>query len=166
MSNSSVRYNSYNRNSKIIVKVALADLYEAQEIELNESCEALTRRSVNENRILAKVLTLAEEYGANGEEIHRWLSHFHVDEYDVEVSQYYWNGYYEGQPLADRIHSSEWFEALSNKDRRAVGQAMAQLCDLPKGWLRSCVYARTRGIEVESPTISWRFTNQDAAQPP
>lgn len=161
MSKSAVRYNSYNRNSKIIVKAALADLYEAQEIELNESCEALTRRAMNENRILAKVLSLAEDYGAS-EEIH-WLDNFNVDEYDVECSQYYWGEYFEGQPMADRLHSSEWFEHLSNQDRRAIGQAMSQLCDLPKEWLRSCVYARTRGIEVESPTISWRFTNQDAA---
>ena len=163
MSNSAVRFNSYNRSNKIIVSSALAEAYENEEITLQEEQDALLRRVKNENRILAKVLTLAEEYGANGEEIHHWLSHFSVDEYDVETSQYYWDGYFEGQPLADRLHSSEWFEALSNSDRRAIGQAMAQLCNLPKGWLRSCVYARTRGIEVESPTISWRFTNLDAA---
>lgn len=163
MSNNAIRFSSYNRNSKIVIASALAEAYENEEIELNEAQEALERRALNENRILAKVLALAEEYGANGEEIHHWLCHFHVDEYDVEVSQYYWDGYFEGQPLADRLHSSEWFETLSNSDRRAIGQAMAQLCNLPKGWLRSCVYARTRGIEVESPTISWRFTNQDAA---
>lgn len=161
MSNSAIRCANYNRENKIIVASALAEAYENEEITLQEEQDALLRRVKNEKRILAKVLTLAEEYGAS-EEIH-WLDDFYVGEYDVETSQYYWGEYYEGQPLADRLHSSECFESLSNQDRRAIGQAMSQLCDLPKGWLRSCVYARTRGVELESPTISWRFTNQDVA---
>lgn len=163
MSNSAIRFSSYNRSNKVIVTSALAEAYKNEEITLQEEQDALLRRVKNENRILAKVLTLAEEYGANSEDIRYWLENFYVDEYDVETSQYYWDGYFEGQPLADRLHSSECFEALSNSDRRAVGQAMSQLCNLPNGWLRSCVYARTRGIELEAPTISWRFTREDVA---
>ena len=163
MSNSAVRYNQYNRSNKIVVMSALADLYKNNEIELNEAQEALERRALNENRILAKVLSLAEEYGADSESTHYLQSLILISKWDVEASLCYWGSYFEGQPLADRLHSDERFEYLSNRDRRAIGQAMAQLCNLPKGWLRSCVYARTRGIEVESPTISWRFTNQDVA---
>lgn len=163
MSNSAVRYSSYNRNNKVVITSALAEAYKNDEVELNEAQEALERRALNENRILAKVLALAEEYGADSEAIHYWLDNFCIDEYDVEASQYYWGEYFEGQPLADRLHSDEWFETLSNSDRRAIGQAMSQLCNLPKGWLRSCVYARTRGIELESPSIDWRFSNSDVA---
>lgn len=43
MSNNSIRNTNYNRNNKVIIKSALADLYLNQEIDLNESRELSER---------------------------------------------------------------------------------------------------------------------------
>lgn len=163
MSNSAIRFSSYNRNStKIEIASALAEAYKNEEIELLEEQDALERRVKNENRILAKVLTLAEEFGADLEEIQDLYNNFYgVDEYTVECSVAYWGNYYEGQPLADILHSCDEFFEMSYTSQRAVGQALNLICDLPKGWVQHCVYARTRGVELQNPTIGWRFTRED-----
>lgn len=162
MSKSAVRYNQYNRSDKIIVNSALAEAYENEEIELNEAQDLLLRRVVNENKIFLDVCELAYELGADLDEIKDLYSDFYgVDEYTVECSQNYWGDYYEGQPLADVLHSSEEFFEMSYASQRAVGQALNLICDLPKGWVQHCIYARTRGIELERPTIGWRFTRED-----
>ena len=59
MSNNAIRYNQYNRNSKIIITSALAEAYENKEIELNEAQDLLLRRVVNENKIFLDVCELA-----------------------------------------------------------------------------------------------------------
>ncbi len=162
MSKSAVRYNQYNRSDKIIVNSALAEAYENEEIELNEAQDLLLRRVVNENKIFLDVCELAYELGADLDEIKDLYSDFYgVDEYTVECSQNYWGDYYEGQPLADVLHSSEEFFEMSYASQRAVGQALNLICNLPKGWVQHCIYARTRGIELERPTIGWRFTRED-----
>lgn len=162
MSKSAVRYNQYNRSDKIIVNSALAEAYESEEIELNEAQDLLLRRVVNENKIFLDVCELAYELGADLDEIKDLYSDFYgVDEYTVECSQNYWGDYYEGQPLADVLHSNEKFFEMSYASQRAVGQALNRLCDLPVGWVQHCVYARTRGIELQNPTIGWRFTRED-----
>lgn len=162
MSKSAVRYNQYNRSDKIIVNSALAEAYENEEIELNEAQDLLLRRVVNENKIFLDVCELAYELGADLDEIKELYSDFYgVDEYTVECSQNYWGDYYEGQPLADVLHSSEEFFEMSYASQRAVGQALNLICNLPKGWVQHCIYARTRGIELERPTIGWRFTRED-----
>lgn len=162
MSNSAVRYNSYNRNSKIIVASALAEAFENDLIELNEAQELLSRRVVNENKIFLDVCELAYDLGADLDEIKDLYSDFNgVDEYTVECSVTYWGDYYAGQPLADVLHSSDEFFEMSYASQRAVGQALNLLCDLPVGWVQHCIYARTRGIELENPTIGWRFTREN-----
>lgn len=162
MSNNAIRYNQYNRNSKIIITSALAEAYENKEIELNEAQDLLLRRVVNENKIFLDVCELAYDLGADLDEIKDLYSDFNgVDEYTVECSVAYWGDYYEGQPLADILHSSDEFFEMSYASQRAVGQALNILCDLPKGWVQHCVYARTRGVELQNPTIGWRFTRED-----
>lgn len=141
---------------------ALADLYKNNEIELNEAQELLSRRVVNENRLFQDVCELAFNLGADLDDIRDLYCDFYgVDSYDVECSTSYWGAYYEGQPLADILHSSDAFFEMSNISKRAVGMALNELCDLPTHWVQHCIYARTRGIELEAPTISWRFTRED-----
>lgn len=164
MSLSAVKFSGYNRVNKIVVASALEDAFSENDIVLAEERDAIKRHVIVENRILRQILDLAVVYYVgNAEEIERYLGDFVVTEWEVEASQNYWGQYFAGQPLADSLHSSEWFCQLSNADRRSVGQAMSQLCDLPVGWLRACIYARTRGVEVEAPTIGWRFTREDVA---
>lgn len=162
MSNNAVRFTNYNRSNKVIVTSALAEAYENEEIELNEAQDLLLRRVVNENKIFLDVCELAYDLGADLDEIKDLYSDFNgVDKYTVECSQCYWGDYYEGQPLADILHSCDEFFEMSYASQRAVGQALNRLCDLPVGWVQHCVYARTRGIELQNPTIGWRFTRED-----
>lgn len=162
MSKSAVRFSSYNRNNKLVISSALEEAFENEEIELNEAQDTLTRRVRNENKMFLDVCELAYDLGADYDEIMDLYNDFYgVDEYTVECSQCYWGEYYEGQPLADVLHSSEEFFEMSYASQRAVGQALNLICDLPKGWVQHCIYARTRGIELEHPTIGWRFTRED-----
>lgn len=164
MSNSAIRFSSYNRNSKIEIASALAEAYKNEEIELNETHDVLARRVKNENKIFLDVCELAYDLGADYDEIMDLYNDFYgVDEYTVECSQCYWGEYYEGQPLADVLHSSDAFFEMSNISKRAVGQALNRLCNLPIGWVQHCIYARSRGVELETPTIGWRFTREDVA---
>ena len=164
MSNSAIRYANYNRSNKIVVASALAEAYENKEIELNEAQDALVRRVKNENRLFLEVCELAYELGADYDEIMDLYNDFYgVDEYIVECSQCYWGEYYEGQPLADVLHSSDEFFEMSNISKRAIGQALNKVCDLPVGWVQHCIYARSRGVELDNPTIDWRFTREDVA---
>lgn len=165
MSNNSIRNTNYNRNNKVIIKSALADLYLNQEIDLNESRELSERQTVNENRLFLRVCEIAvEEYNADLDDIRDLYYDFNgVDEYTVESSKCYWGAYYEGQPLADVLHSSDAFFEMSNISKRAIGQALNKLCDLPVGWVQHCIYARSRGVELDNPTINWRFTREDVA---
>ncbi len=124
MSNSAIRFSSYNRNSKIEIASALAEAYKNEEIELNEAHDVLARRVKNENKIFLDVCELAYDLGADYDEIMDLYNDFYgVDEYTVECSQCYWGEYYEGQPLADVLHSSDAFFEMSNISKRAVGQA-------------------------------------------
>lgn len=162
MSNSAISYANYNRSNKIVVTSALAEAFENDLIELNEAQDVLARRVKNENRIFLDVCELAYDLGADLDEIKDLYSDFNgVDEYTVECSQCYWGDYYEGQPLADILHSCDEFFEMSYASQRAVGQALNRLCDLPVGWVQHCVYARTRGVELQNPTIGWRFTRED-----
>lgn len=162
MSNSAVRYNSFNRNDKIVISSALAETYANEEIDINENKTLLERRVKNENKLFLEVCELAFELGADLDEIKDLYNDFcGVDEYTVECSTSYWGNYYAGQPLADVLHSADEFFEMSYASQRAVGQALNRLCDLPVGWVQHCVYARTRGIELQNPTIGWRFTRED-----
>lgn len=162
MSNSAIRFSSYNRSNKVIVTSALAEAYKNEEIDLLEEQNALIRRTKNENRLFLEVCELAYELGADYDEIMDLYHDFYgVDEYTVECSVAYWGSYYEGQPLADVLHSADEFFEMSYASQRAVGQALNRLCDLPVGWVQHCVYARTRGVELQNPTIGWRFTRED-----
>ena len=168
MSNSAIRYANYNRSNKIVVTSALAEAFENDLIELNEAQDVLARRVKNENRIFLDVCELAYDLGADLDEIKDLYSDFgSVGDYTVECSVAYWGDYYAGQPLADVLHSSDEFFEMSYASQRSVGQALNRLCDLPVGWVQHCVYARTRGVELQNPTIGWRFTREDveAAQP-
>lgn len=162
MSNSAVRFNSYNRLNKIIVKSALADILEEQNFDLQEEKKENLQRINSEEDLIGKICGLAVKLGADEEEIDELFDEYcFVEVYDIEASVDYWGDYFKGQPLADKIHSGEVFESMSNTTRRIVGQALNILCDLPVGWVQHCIYARTRGIELGHPTIGWRFTRED-----
>lgn len=162
MSNSAVRYNTYLRSNKVMVKSALADILLEQNFALKEEEKENLQRINSEEDLIGKICDLAVELGADEDEIDALFDEYcFVEISDIEASVAYWGNYYKGQPLADKIHSGEVFESMSNTTRRIVGEALNRLCDLPVGWVQHCIYARTRGIELEAPTIGWRFTRED-----
>lgn len=162
MSNNAIRFSNYNRNDKFVVKSALADIINEQNFAQKEEEKENLQHLEAEDYLFAEVCGLAVELGADKDEIDALFFDFGcLDIYDIEASVSYWDGYYEGQPLADKLHSSEAFENISNTSRRFIGMALNELCDLPLHWVQHCVYARTRSVEVENPTISWRFTREE-----